>query len=137
VIRDAQRPIDRQRQVELVHEMMREYRDLLQHKGHEVSEIRSAPFPSFDVSHKGKHFQLIFIERHSDHAARPEPTNESVIWSLEDSSKQPNADFTFIDLLGKRISGSGGLFTESTREFLRKRGIRLEPGPWRYSGGLI
>jgi hypothetical protein len=23
------------------------------------------------------------------------------------------------------------------REFCRKRGIKLEPGPWKYPGGLI
>jgi hypothetical protein len=23
------------------------------------------------------------------------------------------------------------------REFCRKRGIRFEPGPWRYTGGLL
>jgi hypothetical protein len=26
---------------------------------------------------------------------------------------------------------------DSAREFCRKRGIRLEPGPWRYRAGLI
>ena len=26
---------------------------------------------------------------------------------------------------------------DSVREFCRKRGIRFEPGPWRYRGGLV
>ena len=43
-----------------------------------------------------------------------------------------------LDLLGRRIHGeSGGPVVETLREFCRKRGIRFEPGPWRYGGGLI
>ncbi len=42
-----------------------------------------------------------------------------------------------IDLLGRRVHGSGGVVLDSVREFCRKRGIKLEPGPWRYPGGLI
>lgn len=136
VLRDARRPLDRQRQVALVHGMMREYRELLQHKGHQVSEFTLDPVPSFEVAHKGKQFQLLFMDRRSDSGYRPEATDESVIWSFETANLDLNQDFRFMDLLGKTIVGHG-LFTESTREFLRKRGIRLEPGPWRYSGGLI
>ena len=42
-----------------------------------------------------------------------------------------------LDLLGRRVHGSGGVVLESVREFCRKRGIRFEPGPWSYSGGLL
>ena len=42
-----------------------------------------------------------------------------------------------IDLLGRRVHGSGGVVLDSVREFCRKRGIKLEPGPWSYPGGLI
>ena len=42
-----------------------------------------------------------------------------------------------IDLLGRRLHGSGGVVLDSVREFCRKRGIKLEPGPWSYPGGLI
>ena len=31
---------------------------------------------------------------------------------------------------------AGGEVLDAVREFCRKRGIRFEPGPWRYSGGL-
>jgi hypothetical protein len=39
-----------------------------------------------------------------------------------------------LDLLGKRIDGEGGVVLDWVREFCRKRGIRFEPGPWRYGG---
>ena len=42
-----------------------------------------------------------------------------------------------LDLLERRVHGSGGVVLDSVREFCRKRGIRFEPGPWRYRGGLL
>ena len=49
----------------------------------------------------------------------------------------PPGGCSVLDLLGRRVHGSGGILLESAREFCRKRGIRFEPGPWRYRGGLI
>ncbi|MBF0312066.1 MAG: acyltransferase [Oligoflexia bacterium] len=42
-----------------------------------------------------------------------------------------------IGLLEKKIIGTSGLLTNTLREFLRKRGIRLIPKTWSYRGGLI
>jgi hypothetical protein len=42
-----------------------------------------------------------------------------------------------LDLLGRQVYGGGGVVLDSVREFCRKRGIRFEPGPWRYPGGLV
>jgi hypothetical protein len=42
-----------------------------------------------------------------------------------------------LDLLGRNVHGSGGEVLDSVREFCRKRGIRFEPGPWRYGRGLV
>ncbi len=42
-----------------------------------------------------------------------------------------------IDLVERRIHGSGGVVLDSVREFCRKRGIKLDPGPWKYSSGLV
>ena len=36
-----------------------------------------------------------------------------------------------LDLLGRRVHGSGGVVLDSVREFCRKRGIKFEPGPWK------
>ena len=42
-----------------------------------------------------------------------------------------------LDLLGRRVHGNGGVVLDSVREFCRKRGIKFEPGPWKYPGGLV
>ena len=42
-----------------------------------------------------------------------------------------------LDLLDRRLHGTGGVVLDSVREFCRKRGIKLEPGPWSYPGGLV
>jgi hypothetical protein len=43
-----------------------------------------------------------------------------------------------LDLLARRAHGfRDGLVACSVREFCRKRGIRFEPGPWRYGGGFV
>lgn len=44
---------------------------------------------------------------------------------------------TIIDLSDKWIEGPGGPIAETLREFLRKRGIRLEPRTWTYRGGIL
>jgi hypothetical protein len=137
VIREATRPLDRQKQTEIVHEMMREYHDLLARKGYAVSQFQREPFPTFEVRCKEKRFQLSFLENYSEVHQRPEPMDESIIWTFRGSCKEPQQGSTVIDLLAKSVSGGGGIFAEMTREFLRKHGIRLEPGPWRYSGALI
>jgi acetyltransferase-like isoleucine patch superfamily enzyme len=136
VIRDATRPLDRQRQIEIVHGMVREYHELLMRKGYEVSPQRVAPF-RFELQYMGKHFQLCFLESCNGGSIPLEPMDESIIWTLESNREEPLPGFTVIDLIGKRFLGDGGIFAESTREFVRKRGIRLEPGPWRYQKGLI
>jgi acetyltransferase-like isoleucine patch superfamily enzyme len=137
VIRDAARPLDRKKQIEIVHGMMREYHELLTRKGYVVSPLQSEPFHTFDMQYKDKRFQLFFLESYSDASILPEPVDESILWTLEKSNEGSQDGFAVIDLLAKTFLGNGGIFAETTREFLRKRGIRLEPGPWRYQGGLI
>lgn len=136
VIRDAVRPLDRKRQIEIVHTMIREYRELLVRKGHEVRDFGSGSAPGFVVKTGGRRFTLLFQEACANLDMNGEESDESVAWTLE-TGQENEMGSVVMDLLAKRILGAGGIFVESTREFLRKRGIRLEPGPWRYSGGLI
>ena len=57
--------------------------------------------------------------------------------TLETSGDVPEGTAVF-DLLARRIHGAGEpAVVDTVREFCRKRGIRFEPGPWRYTGGLI
>ena len=65
-----------------------------------------------------------------------------VVLTLELETEDVPEGIAVLDLLGRRVHGrrvhgSGGVVLDSVSEFCRKRGIRLEPGPWRYSGGLV
>ena len=60
---------------------------------------------------------------------------ELVVLTLSLAGEPPEG-CAVVDLLERRVHGEGGVLLESVREFLRKRGIRLEPGPWRYRSGL-
>jgi acetyltransferase-like isoleucine patch superfamily enzyme len=135
VVRDAARPLERTRQLEIVYAMVAEYRDLLALKGHDVSPLNEGQ--SFRVQHGNQRFQLNFAESSATAETQLEPFDEKILWTFERPSQQPEPGCTIVDLLGKSLVGNGGIFAETTREFLRKRGIRLQPGPWRYAGGLI
>lgn len=137
VLREATRPLDRKRQLEIVKEMIREYRELLMRKGHAVSELSTNPPLGFQVQCNGRCFSLRFTEKPAQDPADEPFADELIVWTFGNHDGSP-ASCTQMNLLSKTITGrNDGLFVEATREFLRKRGIRLEPGPWRYAGGLI
>ena len=66
-----------------------------------------------------------------------EAADQTVLWVLDSPSGNVPANWTVMNLLEKKVSGPGGVFVDSTREFLRKRGIRCQPGPWLYEKGMI
>ena len=77
------------------------------------------------------------------HAGRRSPQSfrggvdaPAVVLALDVRGDVPDG-VAVIDLLGRRVHGSGGVVLDSVREFCRKRGIKLEPGPWSYPGGLV
>jgi len=137
VVRDAARPPDRSRQLQIVQTMMRDYHELLRLKGCQVSPLESSPWPQFSVQHQGKRFSLAFVERFPTPGFIPEPADETVIWTFDAARDAVPAEFALMNLLKKEVSGPAGVFSNSTREFLRKRGIRCTPWPWRYRQGLI
>ena len=47
------------------------------------------------------------------------------------------SDLTAIGLEPPRVRGPLGPLAAALREFLRKRGIRLEPRSWAYTGGWL
>ena len=78
----------------------------------------------------------MFLETVDKDAAVPPGDGESVVLTLDASGEAPPG-CAVLDLLGRRVYGEGGVLLDSVREFCRKRGIRFEPGPWRYGGGLV
>jgi acetyltransferase-like isoleucine patch superfamily enzyme len=137
VIRDAARSIDRPKQLQIAETMIRQFHELLSLKGTAVSPIQSFPFMNFDVFHGKKKYQIGFAESASPAGPDFWAGDENVLWTFESSGAANPSHVTEMNLLAKKLNGSSGVFVDSSREFLRKRGIRLEPGPWRYQMGLI
>ena len=65
--------------------------------------------------------------------AAPSP---AVVLTLE-AHIEPPEGVAVLDLVARRVLGNGGEVLEAARELCRKRGIRFEPGPWRYRGTLL
>jgi hypothetical protein len=80
---------------------------------------------------------VTFRERVEDLSSVTANEGETVVLTLAAGDGVTTEGVAVIDLLGRRVHGSGGVVLDSVRELCRKRGIRLEPGPWRYPGGLI
>ena len=80
--------------------------------------------------------RVVFVESIGKDAAVPAGDGETVVLTLDASGDTPPG-CAVLDLLARRVTGEGGVLLDSVREFCRKRGIRFEPGPWRYRGGLV
>jgi acetyltransferase-like isoleucine patch superfamily enzyme len=113
--------VSRSRQIELGRRMIDDLHELLALRGHDVSAIEDG----FEVAG----VKVVFTPSYAG--------GEGVVLTLEAPSDVPEGTVVF-DLLGRRIHGTGDpAVVDTVREFCRKRGIRFEPGPWRYTGGLI
>jgi acetyltransferase-like isoleucine patch superfamily enzyme len=119
--------ISRSRQVELGRRMIDDLHELLGLRGHEVSAVSDGEEHGFDVAG----VRVLFTPSYAGGGS-----GESVALTLEASGDPPEGT-AVLDLVARRIHGEGGEVLDAVREFCRKRGIRFEPGPWRYTGGLI
>lgn len=137
VVRDAVRPLTHQKQLQTVETMVREFRELLELKGVHVNSIVNVPFVQFTAEHDGKKYKLGFLESCNEQLLSLADADETVLWTFDSEGCMPSNGLTLVNVLKKSLQGPSGLFANSTREFLRKRGIRLKPGPWRYQKGLI
>ena len=113
--------VSRSRQIELAQRMIDDLQELLALRGHQVT-------PS-DDGFEVVGVRVLFTPSYAG--------EEGVVLTLEASGDTPEGTAVF-DLLSRRIHGAGDpKVVDAVREFCRKRGIRFEPGPWRYTGGLI
>ena len=112
------------RRLELARRFLDDLHELLALRGHEVSAIAG---DGFEVEGA----RVAFTQSYRGGVDAP-----AVVLTL-DVREEPPPGVAVLDLLGRRVHGGGGVVLDSVREFCRKRGIRFEPGPWSYPGGLI
>jgi acetyltransferase-like isoleucine patch superfamily enzyme len=126
----ASHALSRSRHVELGRRMLDDLHELLALRGQDVSAVEDdGDARSFAVHGT----RVTFAPIYRGGAEAP-----AVVLALEvQGGSDAGEDVAVLDLLGRRLHGSGGIVLESVREFCRKRGIRFEPGPWRYPGGLV
>jgi acetyltransferase-like isoleucine patch superfamily enzyme len=115
------------RRLEIARRMIDDLHELLALRGHAVSAISDGDPRGFEVEGT----QVLFTPVYSGPGAAP-----SVVLTLDVRGDVADG-IAVIDLVGRQVRGSGGIVLDSVREFCRKRGIKLEPGPWAYPGGLV
>ena len=133
VVGVSARPVPRARQPQLVRRMLDDFRELLELRGVDVAVGSDH---SVAVQADGTTSLVLFVEKVDGKFEPPETDGEVVVLTLE-LAGEPPPGCAVLDLVARRAHGEGGVVLDSVREFCRKRGIRLEPGPWRYRGGLI
>jgi len=104
--------------------MIDDLHELLVLRGHEASAVED---DGFEIEGT----RVTFTESFRGDADAP-----AVVLALEVRGDVPEG-VAVIDLVARRVHGTGGVVLDSVREFCRKRGIKLEPGPWSYPGGLL
>jgi hypothetical protein len=127
------RPVPRARQPQLVRRMLDDFRELLEQRGVDVT---AGSDHSVALRTDGKISLVLFVEQVDAKFERPEADGEVIVLTLALAGDPPEG-CSVLDLLARRVYGEGGEVLDSVRELCRKRGIRLEPGPWRYRSGLV
>ena len=127
------RPVPRARQPQLVYRMLDDFRELLELRS---VEVEAGPDHSFSVRAEGKTALVLFVQTVDAKFEPPETDGEVVVLTLNVAGEAP-AGCAVLDVVSRRVHGSGGVVLDSVRELCRKRGIRFEPGPWRYRAGLV
>jgi acetyltransferase-like isoleucine patch superfamily enzyme/glycine cleavage system H lipoate-binding protein len=112
------------RRLELARRFVHDLHELLALRGHEVSALSDE---GFEVDGT----RVAFTQSYRGGVEAP-----AVLLTL-DVRGEPPEGVAVLDLLGRRVHGNGGVVLDSVREFCRKRGIKFEPGPWSYAGGLV
>ena len=80
---------------------------------------------------------MVFVEKLTPATALPAGFDECIVWSLDVEDAPASGATSVFDLLQREVHGERSAHQDATREFLRQRGVRFPPGPWRYRGGLI
>jgi carbonic anhydrase/acetyltransferase-like protein (isoleucine patch superfamily) len=115
------------RRAELAGRILDDLHELLVLRGHEPTALQEGDPRGFEVDGVRVLYTPSFRE--------PVPA-PAVVLTL-DARAEPPEGVAVLDLVARRVRGGGGEVLEAARELCRKRGIRFEPGPWRYRGSLL
>jgi acetyltransferase-like isoleucine patch superfamily enzyme len=129
----SSRPLPPDRQSRVLEQMLDDLREQLELRGYEVA----ADEHSFSLTRDGETSLVLALDEIGPDFTPPAADGEVVVLTLNLNGGPDPEGYAVLDLLDRRVHGDGGVVLDSVREFCRKRGIRFEPGPWRYSGGLI
>jgi hypothetical protein len=136
VIGEAQQTLSPQRQMGRAREMFDDLFRLLSAKGYEIQALTLEENQAFKVKHAGVEFGLVLQTGTLSNV--PEKDTNWVVWNLGPSAQTPNNGLVVMDLLTPQMGGTGNpIWTGTVCEYLRKRGLKIQPTPWRYQGGLI
>jgi acetyltransferase-like isoleucine patch superfamily enzyme len=133
---EAKRPPSRARQSELAEQIVVDLGRLLAARNHPVAQVELHGLRGFAVGHDGHTSHVLYAERLGDELEAPPGGGETVILTLE-LTGDPPPGCGVLDLLGRRVHGTGGPVLDAARELCRKRGIRFMPEPWRYASDLL
>ncbi len=134
---NARKSLNPPRVWELAETMLDDFRELLAANGHEVSRLPAETGRGFSIALSNGHGTVLLVERLDESFSPPDLDGDTVVLTLGLDGAAP-AGVSVLDLLGRHVHArETTVLLESAREFCRKRGIRFEPGPWRYHGGLI
>jgi acetyltransferase-like isoleucine patch superfamily enzyme len=131
----ASRAPSRARQVELAKRIVDELEEVLGLSGIETAPLADG-LRGFELTGAEGPGRVMFVETFGRDATVAGGAGETVVLTLDAGGDAPSG-CAVLDLLGRRVTGEGGVLLDSVREFCRKRGIRFEPGPWRYGKGLV
>ncbi len=131
----ASRAPARPRQLELARRMVDELEEFLGLRGIETGPLADGA-RGFELTGPDGPGRVVFLEKVGADTDVPAGEGDTVVLTLEVSGDPPDG-CAVLDLLARRAHGEGGVLLDSVREFCRKRGIRLQPGPWRYGDGLV
>jgi acetyltransferase-like isoleucine patch superfamily enzyme len=133
---EASRTLSPERRRKAAERIVDDLREHVELCGHEVGEVGPDAPTGFTIDVDGRTAQVLYVEELREAFDPPEVDGETVVLTLELIGHPPDG-CSVIDLVGRRVHGSGSVVLDSVREFCRKRGIRCEPEPWRYRGGLV
>ena len=140
VMGSSKREIKPERRASIAQDIVEEFLRQLSLRGIKVDREEKLPFDIDAIIHhpRGKG-RIVFARNFSEEMLRGLPASGEMVAVIYQWEGERNfqKSVNYVELVDKRINGRGGIITDSLREFLRKRGIRLEPRTWSYSGGLL